>query len=76
MSKETLNETYKRLLKEQSEKKRCKFCQEECDGDLILRDLSITMKDGSDVVLCGECLNFYANHEYDKLEKRLKMKAK
>ena len=50
---------------------KCDFCQIETDGKLILRDLIIEKKDGSDLILCSECLNLYANHEYYKLEKRM-----
>ena len=51
---------------------KCVFCQEKCDGKLILKDEDIIMKDGSDMIVCNTCLNLYASREYDKLEKRLK----
>jgi len=50
----------------------CDFCGKECDGKIVLRDQVIQKKDGSDLILCGTCFNLYANHEYDKLTKRLK----
>ena len=51
---------------------RCNFCGEVCDGKIILRDQVIQKTDGSDLILCGTCLNLYANQEYDKLEERIK----
>ena len=50
---------------------KCDFCQIETHGKLILMDLNIKKKDGSDIILCGECLNLYTNREYDKLQKRM-----
>lgn len=48
----------------------CDFCGKECDGKIVLRDKCIEKKDGdfSNVVLCAECLNHYANHDYDKIK--------
>jgi len=46
----------------------CDFCGKDCDGKLILRDTMISKKDGSDVVLCSDCLNHYASGEYDKIK--------
>jgi hypothetical protein len=46
---------------------RCDFCDNECDGKLVLRDFYLKKKDGSDVVLCSECLNDYANADYGSL---------
>ena len=51
---------------------KCDFCKVETDGKIILRDAILEKKDGSDIILCGDCLNLYGNHEYDKLEKKLK----
>ena len=53
-------------------KMECNFCQIQTDGKLVLRYLEIEKKDGSDIVLCSECLNLYSNHEYEELEKRMK----
>ena len=53
---------------------KCDFCQEECDGRIILRDSNLFKEDGSDIILCSTCLNLYANHEYDKLTDRIKDK--
>lgn len=51
---------------------RCDFCGEECDGTIILRDTNIQKSDGSDLILCGTCLNLYGNYEYDELARRIK----
>jgi len=34
----------------------CDFCSIETDGKLIFRSTEIFKKDGSDIVLCNECL--------------------
>lgn len=47
---------------------KCDFCKSDCDGSLILRDANLEKADGSDIVLCSECLNYYANGEYDKIK--------
>jgi len=52
--------------------KKCSFCQEDCDGKLILINTDIGMKDGSDVVVCDTCLRLYVNSDYDSLSKRLR----
>lgn len=46
----------------------CDFCGVECDGKTILRDTQISKEDGSDVVLCSDCLNKYASGDYDKIK--------
>ena len=48
--------------------KTCDFCGKETDGKLILRDAILEKKDGSDIVLCSDCLNHYASREYDKIK--------
>ena len=48
--------------------KTCDFCGKKTDGKIILRDVEITKKDGSDIILCSECLNNYVNMEYDKIK--------
>lgn len=55
---------------------KCNFCQEKTDGKLVLRDLIIEKSDGSDIILCNECLNLYVVHEYKKLEKRMEARIK
>lgn len=47
---------------------RCKICNAECDGKLAIGDLRY---DGGDFIVCMECLNQYANHEFDKLTKKV-----
>lgn len=46
----------------------CDFCGTECDGTLILRDAIIEKKDGSPIILCSDCLNYYASGEYEKIK--------
>ena len=53
---------------------RCDFCGEECDGTIILRDTNIQKVDGSDLILCGTCLNLYGNQMYEELTKRIENK--
>lgn len=50
---------------------KCDFCEEECGGEIILRDQVIQKKDGSDLILCETCLNLYTNQECDELTKRI-----
>ena len=52
---------------------KCDFCMEDTDDMLILRTTEFQKKDNSDIILCNKCTNLYANHEYDKLEKRMKI---
>ena len=47
---------------------KCDFCKKECDGKLILRDVVLRKEDGSDIILCSECLNNYVNEDYDKIK--------
>jgi len=47
----------------------CNFCGKKYRGTkLVLRDLEIQTKDGSDLVLCSDCLNNYASGDYDKIK--------
>ena len=39
---------------------KCDFCKKEGDWKMVLRNPEIVKKDGSDVVLCNECMNHYA----------------
>ena len=55
---------------------KCDFCQEECDGRIVLRTTYMEKKDGSDIRICGECLNLYHNQEWDKLSERVKSEGK
>ena len=55
---------------------KCNFCGNKCDGKIILKDTSIKKKDGSNIILCGDCLNHYANGEYDKIKLKQAIKGK
>ena len=46
----------------------CDFCGEECDGRLIIRE-----DNGSEIQVCATCMNLYANGDFKKLGKRLKV---
>ena len=46
----------------------CDFCGKKSNMAIILRDVMITKKDGSNILLCSECLNNYANGDYDKIK--------
>jgi ribosome-binding protein aMBF1 (putative translation factor) len=46
---------------------RCDFCGNDTDGKLILKDTALRTCDGSDIVLCSECMNYYTNKEYSKI---------
>jgi len=48
----------------------CNFCGKDCDATLVLRDTEIFKKDGSDIILCSDCLNNYSNGDYDKITLR------
>lgn len=47
---------------------KCCFCKKEGDWKCILRDTNITMKGEADVILCTDCMNHYANGDYDKIK--------
>lgn len=48
--------------------KECDFCGRKGNWKNVLKDTQIFKKDGSDVILCDDCLNHYANQEYDKIK--------
>jgi len=50
---------------------KCDFCQEEGNHKNVLRSTDFQKKDGSDISVCDECLNLYANEEFDEFTKRL-----
>jgi len=50
----------------------CDFCKAKGDWKNVIRSTDFEKKDGSDIIVCDSCLNFYANQEFDKLRKRLK----
>ena len=47
---------------------KCCFCLKEGDWINILRDSNLVMRDSSDIILCNECINNYANGDYDKIK--------
>ena len=50
----------------------CDFCGKEGDWKMILVSTEIKKKNGSDIVLCNDCMNHYANGEYDKIKLKVK----
>ena len=47
----------------------CDFCGKKCKGTkFVLKDLELEKKDGGDILLCSDCLNYYVNREYDKIK--------
>jgi len=46
----------------------CDFCGKEGDWKNVLRSQEIKKTDGSDLVLCNDCFNHYANGEYNKIK--------
>ncbi len=48
----------------------CDFCGKEIPNEprLVLKDPQIMKKDGSDIVLCADCLNNYTSGDYDKIK--------
>ena len=49
-------------------KKVCDFCGKKGNWINVLRDAVIVKKDGSDLILCDECINNYINGNYDKIK--------
>lgn len=47
---------------------KCKVCQEECIGNLIIRDPNIE----EEMNCCSTCFNLWANQKYEELTKRIK----
>jgi 2-polyprenyl-3-methyl-5-hydroxy-6-metoxy-1,4-benzoquinol methylase len=47
---------------------KCDFCKKEGNWNMVLRNPEIVKKDGFDVILCDECINHYANGEYEKIK--------
>lgn len=48
---------------------KCKICNESCDGKLTIVDITL---DPNHITCCPICFNLWANHDYDKLEKRIR----
>jgi len=56
-----------KLSKKMSEKE-CDFCGEHGDWKNVLRDPQIEKKDGSAIILCDKCINYYMNGDFDKIK--------
>jgi ribosome-binding protein aMBF1 (putative translation factor) len=54
---------------------KCDFCGRETDGKLVLKDSALRKYDGTNIILCSECMNFYANGEYSKINLKRWKKA-
>lgn len=48
--------------------KECDFCGKKGNWISVLRDAQIQKKDGSDIILCNECINNYLNRDYEKIK--------
>lgn len=46
----------------------CDFCGKVGNWISVLRDTQLEKKDGSDIILCNDCLNNYAGGDYDKIK--------
>lgn len=51
---------------------KCDFCKDKGNWKTVLRATHIQKKDGSDVILCDDCISLYHNEEWDKLTKKIK----
>ena len=49
---------------------KCDICGKECKGNLVVRDANIVQE----LRVCRDCLNDFANQEYEKLTKKLERK--
>jgi len=49
----------------------CDICQKVSDVKIVVRDPYIV----GDLIVCGDCLNDYANHDYDKLSAKLRRRG-
>ena len=48
--------------------KECDFCGKKGEWKFILRDANLEKRDGSDILLCDECGNNYANGDFAKIK--------
>lgn len=53
-------------------KHKCDFCGTKIDGKIVLKDLLIQKTNGSEIILCGDCLNLYANQQYKELTNKVR----
>jgi ribosome-binding protein aMBF1 (putative translation factor) len=51
---------------------KCNFCGKEGDWKNVIRSTEFRRFDGGDVTVCNECLNDYANYNFDKLTEKMK----
>jgi len=49
-------------------KKECDFCGKKGYWKNVLKDTQIQKKDGSDLILCNDCLNNHTIINYDKIK--------
>ncbi len=52
----------------------CDFCGKKGSWKAIIRSTELFKKDGSYIIVCNECLNYYAHGEYNKIKLKSKMK--
>lgn len=55
--------------------KECDFCGLKGDWKNVLKTPLLVKGDGSDIIPCDDCLNLYANDEWDKLIERVEAKG-
>lgn len=53
-------------------KNKCDICNLEGDWINVIRSHDIYKKDGSDFIVCNECLNMFANQEWNNLNARMR----
>ena len=47
---------------------KCDFCEKKGEWNCIIRNTDFEKKDGSDIIVCNDCFNNYANGDYDKIK--------
>lgn len=50
---------------------KCDFCGAEGDWKCVIRDTVIAKADGSEILVCDDYLNLYANGEWEELTKKI-----
>jgi len=55
---------------------KCDFCGKEGNWKNVLRDKMIEKENGSDLILCDNCIKDYVNKDFDKLILKLKRKQR
>jgi ribosome-binding protein aMBF1 (putative translation factor) len=51
---------------------KCDFCGDKGEWKNVIRSAEFCKKDGSDIVICNDCLNFFADEDFEKLSDRVK----